>query len=145
MKSKKDVFNSRQILFKEVFVGTLIYAVVLGFFNDYTSIVDAKSFSTIFYAAAVLETLTYCAFLLKDKIIALLNNRQELIYRILLFFCVWLVMFLSKFVFIWVIDLIFGNNINILGFFGILLIVLCVTIIHKLAEKAFIGLGDSKE
>jgi hypothetical protein len=145
MKSKKDVFNSRQILFKEVFVGTLIYAVVLGFFNDYTSIVDAKSFSTIFYAAAVLETLTYCAFLLKDKIIALLNNRQELIYRILLFFCVWLVMFLSKFVFIWVIDLIFGNNINILGFFGILLIVLCVTIIHKLAEKGFIGLGDSKE
>lgn len=142
MKSNKSVFNSKQILFKEIFVGTLIYAVVLGFFNDYSTIVEAKSFSTIFYAAVVLEILTYFAFLLKHKIITWLNSRRGFIYRILMFFCVWLVMFLSKFVFIWVIDMIFGNNINIHGFFGILLIVLSVTIIHKLAESVFIRLGS---
>jgi hypothetical protein len=145
MKSKNKVFSSRQMLFKELFVGALIYAVVLGFFNDYTSIVYAKSFSTIFYSAVVLEILTYLAFLLKEKIVTWLNNRQGLIYRVLMFFCVWLVMFVSKFVFIWVIDMIFGNNINIHGFFGILIIVLCVTIIHKLANRVFTLLGDSKE
>lgn len=144
MKTKNGVFNSKQILFKEVFVGTLIYAVVLGFFNDYTSIVYAKSFSTIFYSAVVLELLTYLAFLLKNKIISWLTDRQGLIYKMLMFFCVWLVLFLSKFVFIWVIDVIFGNNINIYGFFGILLIVLCVTIIHKLADKVFLWLGDQE-
>lgn len=144
MKPKNKIFNSKQILFKELFVGTLIYAVVLGFFNDYTSIVYAKSFSTIFYSAVVLEMLTYFAFLLKKKIVTWLNNRQGLIYRILMFFCVWLVMFLSKFVFIWIIDLTFGNNINIYGFFGILLIVLSVTIIHRLANKVFIELGDNE-
>lgn len=145
MKSKNGVFNYRQILFKELFVGTLIYAVVLGFFNDYTSIVDVRSFSTIFYTAVVLELLTYLAFLLKGKIVTWLSNRQSAVYRILMFFCVWLVMFLSKFVFIWVIDIIFGNNININGFFGILLIVLCVTIVHKLADKAFIALGNNEK
>lgn len=143
MKSEDSVFNSRQLLFKEVFVGTLIYAVVLGFFNDYTSIVYAKSFSTIFYAAVVLEILTYLAFLLKGKIVAWLRHKAGLIYHILMFFFVWLVMFLSKFVFIWVIDLIFGNNININGFFGILALALSVTIIHKLADKVFISLGDN--
>ena len=145
MESKKSVFNSKQLLFKELFVGTLIYAVVLGFFNDYTSIVYAKSFSTIFYSAVILELLTYLVFLLKDKIIIWLKGRQGAIYKILMFFCVWLVMFLSKFVFIWVIDVIFGNNINIYGFFGILLIVLCVTIIHKLANKVFIKLGNNEK
>ena len=142
MKSKANVFNSKQILFKELFVGTLIYAVVLGFFNDYTSIVDARSFSTIFYAAFVLEVLTYLAFLLKGRIISWLKDRAGLAYKILMFFCVWLVMFLSKFVFIWAVDTIFGSNINIYGFFGILYIVVSVTLSHKLADKVFTGLGD---
>jgi uncharacterized membrane protein YvlD (DUF360 family) len=144
MSGKTKTFNSRQILFKEIFVGTLIYAVVLGFFNDYTSIVYAKSFSTIFLASVVLEILTYLAFVLKKKIVGWLKGRPGLQYRILTFFSVWLVMFLSKFVFIWAVDSIFGDYMNINGFFGILWIVLSVTIVHKLADYTFKKLGDSE-
>ncbi len=143
MPAKNSALNPRQLLFKELFVGTLIYAVVFGFFNDYTSIVYAKSFSTIFLASIALELLTYLAFLLKKKIIQRLKQHQGKHYRFLTVFGVWLVMFSSKFVFIWVIDFIFGSNIAVNGFFGILLLVLCVTIIHKLADKLFILLGDS--
>lgn len=139
---RADNFNSRQLFFKEMLVGTLIYAVVLGFFNDYTSIVSARSFSTIFLASIVLQFLTYQAFLLKGKIIKSLKDRVGLIYKLATFFLVWLVMFASKFVFVWVIDIIFGNNMNINGFFGILAVVASVTIIHKLADYAFIKLGD---
>jgi hypothetical protein len=142
VKTNNSTFNSSQILFKELFVGTLIYAVVLGFFNDYTSIVEAGSFSTIFYAAVVLETLTYLAFLLKRKIVNRLSGRNGSTHKMFMFFSVWLVMFLSKFVFIWVVDMIFGNNINIYGFFGILLIILCVTITHQLADRTFTNLGS---
>ena len=126
-----------------MFVGTLIYAVVLGFFDDYTSVVYAESFSTLFLAAFVLQVLTYLAFLLKTKIVQALKHRTQMMYRVLMFFCVWLVMFVSKFVFVWVIDLIFGYYIDIYGFFGILAIVLCVTVIHKLADTIFVRLGDS--
>ncbi len=144
MKSKNKIFNAKQLLFQEMFIGTLIYAVVLAFFNDYTAIVDARSFSTIFFASIVLEVLTYLAFLIKGRIVAWLINREGAIYRALMFFCVWLVMFLSKFVFIWAIDSIFGNYISINGFFGILFVVLCVTIIHKLAYLVFKRLGDNR-
>lgn len=142
MKPNINHFNQRQLFFKEMFVGTLIYAVVLGFFNDYTAIVEARSFSTIFLASIVLQALTFLAFLLKKKIVAFLKDRQGKIYKLLMFFSVWLVMFISKFVFIWVIDLIFGSYININGFFGILLVVVCVTAVHKLADYAFIKLGN---
>lgn len=142
MKTQENKFSGRQLLFKELFVGTLIYVVVLGFFNDYTNIVSASSFSTLFMAAFVLELLTCLAFLLKKRIIRWLKGRQGMFYRLLMFFCVWLVMFVSKFVFIWVIDFIFGSAITITGFFGILWLVLCVTIIHKLADKVFIHLGS---
>lgn len=142
MDTVSRTFNQKQFLFKEIFVGTLIYAVILGFFNDYTSIVYAKSFSTIFLAAVVLEILTYFAFQLKGIIVKWLKGRQGIAYKALMFFCVWLVMFCSKFIFIWCIDFIFGNNINIHGFFGILAIVLSVTVVHKLADKTFIKLGN---
>lgn len=141
MKPSKNSFSFRQLIFKEIFVGTLIYAVVLGFFNDYTDIVEAKSFSTIFFASIVLQILTILAFYLKGKIVEWLKQRSGFFYKVLMVFCVWLVMFLSKFVFIWVLDLIFGSYINIHGFLGILAIVLCVTIIHKLAYYIFKKLG----
>lgn len=137
----KQTFNARQLLFKELFVGTLIYAVVLSFFSDYTSFVYAKSFSTIFFASVVLEVLTCGAFVLKRRVITFLKKREGIIYGIAMFFCVWLIMFLSKFVFIWTIDFIFGDYITIYGFFGILLIVACVTLVHKLADNVFIKLG----
>ncbi len=141
MVSKTKKFNSKQLLFQEVFVGTLVYITVLGFFSDYTDIVYAKSFSTIFFASIILEILTYLAFQVKGLIITWLKDRTGSLYRMLMFFCVWLVMFLSKFIFIWTLDFIFGNYITIKGFFGILLVVLCVTIINKLAYKIFVKLG----
>lgn len=143
MAQKNKAFNNKQLLFQELFVGTLIYAVVLGFFNDYSSIVNAKSFSTIFFASLVLEVLTYLAFQLKARIINTLKGREGLTYSILMFFGVWLVMFMSKFVFIWILDVLFGSYININGFFGILLVVLCVTVLHKVAVYTFKRLGQT--
>lgn len=140
--AQQYTFNSRQIIFKELFVGTLIYAVVLAFFSDYSNIVCAKSFSTIFLAAVVLEVLTFLAFKLKAGIVRWLKHREGALYRALMIFCIWLVMFTSKFVFIWVIDIIFGTAITINGFFSILMLVLCVTIMRKAADYIFTSLGD---
>ncbi len=141
MKSRHGSFSPQQMLFQELFIGTLIYVVVLGFFNDYTSIVYARSFSTMFLAAIALEALTYLVFLLKKTIVAWLKDREGFAYRVLMFFCVWLVMFTSKFVFIGALDLLFGSYIRVNGFFGILLVVATVTITHKLAYAVFYRLG----
>ena len=115
--------STKQQVFTEIVIGTLIYVVVLGFFRDYTEIVTANSFSTTFLAAFVLQILTYLTFLLKKRIIAWLRGKPGTLYRVLMFFCVWLVMFLSKFVFIAVLDLLFSEYIYVHGFFGILFVV----------------------
>lgn len=143
MARKNKAFNNRQLAFQELFIGTLLYAVVLGFFNDYTSIVSARSFSTIFFASIILEVLTYLTFRLKGRAITRLKNKQGIEYRALMLFCVWLIMFLSKFVFIWALDAVFGAYIAIHGFFGILFVVLGVTVVHKLAYFIFKKLGSS--
>lgn len=137
-------FSSKQILFKELFVGALIYAVVLGFLDDYTGIVKAKSFSTIFFSAIVLQLLTISAFMLKKRLIAYFKARKGKWAKVGMVFSVWLVMFLSKFVFIGALDLLFRNYISIKGFFGILLVVVLVTVIHNLADHIFNKLADTR-
>lgn len=136
-------FNNKQIAFKEMFVGSLIYVLVLGFFNDYTAIVYATSFSVMFFSSIVLEILTFLAFLAKKQIVNWLKTKNGTSYKIMMFFSVWLIMFVSKFVFVGVIDFIFKDYVNISGFFGILAVVLCVTIIHKVADFIFIKLGST--
>jgi len=142
MAPSRPVFTKKQLAFQELFIGTLIYVIVLGFFSDYTSIVYAKSFSTIFFTSLVLEVLTYFAFQLKGLIIHWLKDREGRIYRLLTFFCLWLIMFLSKFVFIIALDIFFGTYIKVNGFFGILAVVICVTLIHRSAYLIFNKLGE---
>lgn len=137
-------FSSRQLLFKEMFVGTLIYTIVLGFFDDYTSIVEATSFSYIFLAAIILEVLTRAAFAVKDAIVRRLRHRGTPRAIALMVFGVWFVLFSSKFVFIWAIDLVLGDDVNINGFFGIFAVALLVTVAHRSADIVFGRLGDTR-
>lgn len=134
-------FNSRQLLFKELFVGTLIYTIVLGFFDDYTSIVEATSFRYVFLAAIVLEALTCLAVVLKDAIVGHLRHRGTRRSIVLMALGVWFVLFSSKFVFIWAIDVVLGDDVNINGFFGIFAVALVVTVAHRSADIVFARLG----
>jgi hypothetical protein len=136
-------FTSRQLLFKELFVGTLVYTVVLGFFDDYTSIVEATSFSFIFLAAIILEVLTCAAVAVKDGIIGHLRHRGTPRAFAAMVVGVWFVLFSSKFVFIWAIDLVLGDDVNINGFFGILAVAVVVTVVHRSADAVFVRLGET--
>ena len=62
--------HARQRLFRSMILGTLIYSVVLGLFNDYTSILHTRSYSTTFAVAVVMQILTYGTFFLKDWTVA---------------------------------------------------------------------------
>lgn len=141
--NQPGAFTSRQLLFKELFVGTLIYAVVLGFFDDYTSIVEATSYSYVFSAAVVLEVLTCAAFAAKDAIVGHFRHHDARGSVAVMAFGVWFVMFSSKFVFIWAIDLVFGDAVDINGFFGIFAVALVVTVVHRVADWVFVRLGSS--
>ena len=116
---------------------------MLGLFDDHTSIVEAHSFSDIFLAAIVLELLTCTVFELKNAIVSSLRHREERAAKVLMAFGVWFVMFSSKFVFIWAIDVVLGDHVDIDGFVGIFLIALVVTVAHRLADWVFVRLGPS--
>jgi hypothetical protein len=115
-------------------LGTLLYSVIIGFFNDYTDIMHTGTYSTTFMLAIVMQLLTFATFWVKDivaKQIKALNRPRG---KILLGFGVWLVIFLSKFVFLWAISIIFRDSVQISGFVGLLLVIVLMTAVQKLVE-----------
>lgn len=142
MTAVKTKFSNKQLLFKEMVLGTLIYSVVLGFFDDYTNVFSAKSFSTVFLAGVVMQVLTYLTFMLKDVVVNRYKTKVEPGSKFGMYFGIWLIMFLSKFVFLWVIDMVFGSNITISGFIGLIAIIVSVTVLNKLADYTFKRLSN---
>lgn len=107
---------------------------VLGFFNDYTDILDTGSYSTTFAVAVVLQLLTFVTFEFKRRVVATFRSKDKT-SKVALALSVWLIMFVSKFVFLAVIDVIFGNNVSVSGFVGLLLIIACLTLTQSLVER----------
>ena len=112
-------------------LGILVYAVVLGFFNDYTDFVQTTSFSVTFAVATTMQVLTYLTILLKKKVVATLRNKFFVTHKAVIGFAIWLIMFFSKFVFLAVIDVLFGTAVEISGFVGLLLVIITVTVVSQ--------------
>ena len=142
MSASKIVLSARQEFFRSMVLGTLLYAVVLGFFNDYTDILHTESYSTTFLVAVVMQILTYLTFVTKDKVVVWFQKKEGSRYKLGLAISVWLIMFLSKFVFLAVISFVFSQEVEISGFVGLLLIIICVTLVQKLVELAYEKLGN---
>lgn len=117
-----------------MFVGTLIYSVVLGFFNDYTDILHTTSYSTTFAVAIVMQLLTYLTFALKDRTKNYFSKYDGRFAKPALVFSIWFILFVSKFVFLGAIGVIFRHDVEISGFLGLMLIIICMTLAEKLAE-----------
>lgn len=124
-----------------MFVGILLYTVVLGFFNDYTNILHTGTYSITFLVAIVMQILTYLTFLLKDRVVVWFKKHGGKNYKFGLAMSIWAILFFSKFVFLGAISLIFSEDVEISGFFGLLLIVATLTVVQKLVELAYEKLG----
>lgn len=136
------MISKKQELFKNMFVGVLLYSVILGFFNDYTDILQTKSYSITFSLAIVLQILTYYTLSFKDIIKDWYKSKNYPWGKGGLVFIIWLIIFFSKFIFLAVISFIFKDYVYISGFIGLLIIILCLTILQKLTEILYQSLAE---
>ncbi len=131
----------KQKMFDDIVSGILLYSVVLAFFSDYTSLLYTKSYSVTFAVAVVMEILTYLTFAIKDRIVSYFRGRGDRYQKLRMGLGVWLVMFLSKFVFLGAISVIFRGEVQVSGFLGLIVIIVCMTIAQKLIQLAYNALG----
>ncbi len=95
--------------------------------------------------ALVMQLLTDATFYLKDIIIRWFRQREGRYSKLGLGLSVWAVLFLSKFVFLAAIAVIFRQEVYISGFVGLLIIIACLTGVQKLAEFIDTKLGGKTQ
>ncbi len=137
-----DELNNRQRLFRDWTLGTLLYASVMGFFSDYTDYLVVESFSTLFLAAFVMQALTFFTFSLKKRVSRWYRGRSGKGMKIAHGMSIWAIMFFSKFVFLEVIDITFGDAVNVTSFVGLILIIATMVILSRLIDLVDDRLAD---
>ena len=135
--------SGKQRLFRKMVLGVLLYSVVLGFFNDYTDILQTRSYSVTFSVAVVMQLLTYLTFALKDVVVQWFRRGGPR-HKVGIVVSVWLIMFLSKFVFLGVISVVFRDAVHISGFIGLMLIIVTMTVAQKLVDLVDDKLADDE-
>ena len=89
----------------------------------------------------MLEALTFATFLFKDWWIDWWTRRRGELLRWQKLLAIWPIMFFSKFVFLWALDVVFGSAFGVSSFWAILIVIACVTVLAKLANVFFVRLG----
>jgi hypothetical protein len=130
-----------QSLATELVAGVALYSIVLGFFNDYTDLVATSSYSVTFALAVVMQLLTWAVFAAKRAWLRWFGRRERRGGPVGRFLGLWALMFSSKFVFLWVIAVVFRQEVEVGGFVAILVLVACFTVVQLIGGVLYRRLG----
>ena len=118
----------------------LVYTVVLNLFVEYSDAVVIDSFTISLLTAVVLKVMLDLLTLAEHHVSGFFGN----IHKALGYASMWVVLFLSKFVILEVIDLIFGDEVELGKFLDVVVLVLTLMIVRELARRAYLALGVSE-
>ena len=131
---------NRQRLFIRYFTAILIDLVVLNLFDEYWDKVIIGSFTISLFAAIVLQLLLQLTLVLEHRLAAYFQSKAGKAFVVLRWFVTWLVLFLSKFVILWTLDIAFGDEVLFLGVYHGIVAFILVIFAMLLAEKAVMKL-----
>lgn len=129
-----QIIKIKQDDFILVCFGVLVYATVIGFLSDYTNLVYTQSYSTTFLSGLVLQLMVFPTFKLKYFIAAKFKNITFKYSKFVMLLLIWCVMFFSKFIFLEVLDIIFGKYLSFSGFIALIIVIIASTIVTTAFE-----------
>lgn len=133
--------SNRQRLFLLYFVGALVDLVVLGLFDEYSDRVYVNSFTTMLFAAIVLQFLLKGTIAVEHWVASHFKGKVGGWWKALRFFCAWLVLFGSKFVILEALDLTFGDRVAFEGWLHgivwLIIVVVTMVIVEELVVRLY--------
>ena len=127
--------------FMEWMRDVLVYTVVLNLFVEFADAIVIDSFLISIFTAVVLKVLLDLLTLAEHHV----SHFFSKIHKVLGFLSMWVVLFLSKFVILEVIDIIFGEHVELGKFLDVVVLVLSLMIARALFVKAYQALGAGED
>ena len=122
----------------------LIYLLVLNLFVEYNSKIVIDSFTISIFTAIVLKILLEIILKFEHLVGSWFKARSGKIWKILQFISMWLILFLSKFLILEVIDFIFGEHVELGKFLDVIILVISLMIARELFLRIYLALGKQE-
>lgn len=132
--------STRQKLFLRYFTATLIDLVVLNLFVEYSQYVVIDSFTISLLAAVLLQLLLKLTIAVEHKVADYFKRKPGGFMKFMRYFCMWLVLFGSKFVILEALVLAFGDKVHFGGYFHGLVMLIVVIIVMLVVEEVIVRL-----
>ena len=143
--SAQEITN-RQRLFMRYFTAILIDLVVINLFVEYWDKVDVSGFTVSLAMAFLLQVLLALTLKLEHRVAAYFNAKPGKAARFMRLFSAWLILFLSKFVILWILDLVLGDNIHfggpLHGVVAFIAVIIVMLVSEEIMVRFYRWLGD---
>jgi hypothetical protein len=136
--------TSRQRRFASVMTDVLVYTVVLNLFVEHAESVIIDSFSISILTAVVLKVILDLILAFEHQVSAFFTRFEGASAKVVRFLAVWGILFGSKFVILEVVDIVFGDHVDLGGFLMVIAIVLAMMIARQLVNRAYLALGEGE-
>ncbi len=138
-----------QVLYVRYFTAILVDLVVLGLLDEYWSKVEITSFAVALMAAVLLQVLLQLSMLVEERSAQYFKKKGGTRAKVMRILSAWAILFVSKLIILWAIDVFFGNSFFFHGWFhGIvpfLVMVFAMIFAEMLVRNIFISLGHPQE
>ena len=131
--------TKKQMIFVSWTKDVLIYIIVLNLFVEYNSKMVIDSFTISIFTAILLKILL--------EVILKFEHRVSYIfkaYKFLRIFFVWLILFGSKFLILEVVDLVFGEHVELGKFLDVIVLVIALMVAREVIQRIYISLGQGE-
>jgi hypothetical protein len=143
LRTPAHAITGRQLAFLALSVNVLVNIVVLNLFVEYADKVVIDSFTISIFTAILLTAMLFLITRFEHRISDFFFERHEgRAWRIGGVLAVWGVLFGSKFVILEVVDVVFGDHVELGKLVEVILIVVVMLVAKAVVAKVFDALGD---
>ncbi len=123
----------------------LVYTVVLNLFVEHVDAIVIDSFTISIFTAALLKALLDFVMGFEHRVSHFFQQREGTIYRVLGIVSMFAILFFGKFFILEVVDIVFGDHVDLGHFIEIVVLILALMITRELVNRIFLWLGKTPE
>lgn len=133
-----------QLRFVSWIKDVLIYIIVLNLFVEYNDAIVIDSFTISIFTAILLKALLDIILGLEHKIGEFFETRSSAFAKFLRVLFTWMILFLSKFAILEIVDIVFREHVELGNFLSVLALVITLIVAREIVQRIYVSLGKSQ-
>jgi hypothetical protein len=131
--------------FSDFMADVLVYTIVLNLFVEYNDAIIIDSFTISIFTAVLLKVLLDVLVGFEHRVRAWFAAREGTFYRIAGPVTVFAILFGSKFLILEIVDIVFGDHVELGHFIDVVLLIITMIVARRLIGVIYQRLGVSEE